>query len=64
MQMCKTTNECVDCGKPCLGNLCPNRNVVSYYCDRCGRFIQGEPKYYEDMDLCDACYGDMRGEEI
>jgi hypothetical protein len=61
--MQRTINECVDCGLPCLGNLCPNRNVVSYYCDMCGGFIQDEVHKYEDMDLCDVCYDDMRGEE-
>lgn len=61
--MQKITNECVDCGKPCLGNMCPYKEVTTYYCDRCNRIIQGEPKYYEHMELCEVCYDDLRGEE-
>ena len=31
------SNECVDCGLPCLGSSCPYRNVPHYYCDNCGK---------------------------
>lgn len=46
-------NECVDCGLPCRGNSCPNRNVVRLYCDRCG---QEAPLYeYDGEELCLDC---------
>ena len=36
--MTRTENDCVGCpdGMLCLGNSCPNRNVVHHYCDKCG----------------------------
>ena len=34
--MKRLENWCVDCGLPCLGNRCPNRNVEVHYCDKCG----------------------------
>lgn len=46
-------NECVDCGLPCLGSSCPNRNVLRYYCDECG---EEETLYhYDDSELCIYC---------
>lgn len=33
--MKRIENQCVDCGLPCLGNLCPHRNVLCHYCDEC-----------------------------
>lgn len=44
---------CVDCGLPCLGKSCPNRNVPVYYCDDCG---DDAPLYYfEGEELCLDC---------
>ena len=37
--MKRIENECVNCGLPCLGNSCPYKNVVHFYCDRCGEEI-------------------------
>lgn len=51
--MKKNENECVDCGLPCLGSGCPNRNVVRYYCDRCG--CEDTLYYYDDEELCKEC---------
>ena len=36
--MKKIENECVGCPKEmgCLGDSCSYRNVIRYYCDRCG----------------------------
>lgn len=36
--MRRVENECVGCpdGVPCFGSSCPNRNVVRFYCDKCG----------------------------
>ena len=46
--MKKVTNECVCCGLPCLGESCPYRRVVRYYCDKCGR---EEKLYYYDEKI-------------
>jgi hypothetical protein len=46
-------NECVNCGLPCLGSSCPNRNVIHFYCDECG---EEEVLYDFDGDeLCIEC---------
>ena len=51
--MTKIENECVDCGLPCLGDSCPYRNVVRYYCDKCK---EEETLYHFDGDeLCINC---------
>lgn len=47
--MQRSENECVQCGFPCKGNDCPNRNVRRYYCDHCG----------DETDLYEFC-----GEEL
>lgn len=51
--MVKIENDCCDCGLPCLGGSCSNRNVPHYYCDEC----KDEAKLYEyeDEQLCEAC---------
>ena len=51
--MKKKENECVSCGLPCLGNSCPNRNVVRFYCDRCGE--EGKLYHYGSEELCGEC---------
>ena len=48
-----TENECVDCGRPCLGNACPNRNVTRFYCDRCGN--ETKLYHYDGEELCIDC---------
>lgn len=46
-------NHCVDCGLPCIGDSCPYRNVLVYYCDDCGC---DRAKYYIDgNDICEDC---------
>lgn len=55
--MKKRTNECVDCGLPCMGSSCPNLNVLRLYCDKCGR----EASELFDLDgkeLCEDCLYD------
>ena len=54
--MIRKENHCVDCGLPCLGSVCPHRNVIVYYCDLCGDEISDED-VYEDCgeDLCESC---------
>lgn len=54
--MRETSNECVDCGLPCLGPACPYTHVVRYYCDRCGEEIGPDDMYrVDDEDLCEWC---------
>lgn len=50
------TNNCVSCGLPCLGDSCPNMNVVSFTCDECGKEYDPDELYmYDDEMLCDKC---------
>ena len=54
--MKKYTNECVGCdgedvGLRCLGDSCPYKNVVRFYCDKCGR--EDKLRYYDDRELCE-----------
>lgn len=53
----KITNECCGCATdshPCLGDICPNRYVKHYICDRCKD--ETDVLYvYEDEELCDSC---------
>ena len=52
-RMKRIENECVDCGLPCLGDRCPNRNVERFYCDNCG---EEETLYeFEGEELCIDC---------
>lgn len=51
--MRKVFNECVDCDLPCIGNQCPNRNVVRHFCDQCGE--ETDLYYYEGEELCIDC---------
>lgn len=57
----KTVNECVGCrdlGKPCLGSACPNRNILKFFCDRCG--IEMTDIYDVDgEELCEDCLKEM-----
>lgn len=54
--MIKKENECVDCGLPCLGSSCPNRNVIRIYCDKCGD--EGKIYHYDGEHLCISCIED------
>lgn len=54
--MKRTENECVDCkslGLPCFGDSCPNRNVVRFYCDRCG--VEERLYGYYGEEICAEC---------
>lgn len=52
--MTKIKNECVGCGRRCIGDFCPHRNVVYYYCDRCKSEV--ETLYEVDgEELCSEC---------
>lgn len=52
--MVRTENHCVDCGLPCLGSSCPNRNVRVLRCDQCE---EETDKLYklEGEELCEEC---------
>ena len=53
--MKRIEDECVDCPTEmgCLGSSCPNRNVVRYYCDYCGK---EEKLYdYDGDEICEEC---------
>lgn len=52
--MIKTSDECVDCGLPCLGYLCPNRHIRHLICDKCGDEVD---KLYilDGEELCEDC---------
>jgi hypothetical protein len=61
--MTKKEDHCVDCGLPCLGSSCPNRNVLVYYCDQCGEEI-GELYEVDGKDLCESCLKDMFKKDV
>lgn len=64
--MTRIENDCVDCGLPCMGNSCPNRNVLHCYCDMCKNEAYPLYKYYKEitdksykgydcLELCEEC---------
>ena len=43
----------MDLGLNCIGNICQNRNVTRFYCDRCG---EEEVLYdYYGEEICEEC---------
>lgn len=58
--MKKTENECVGCtslGLHCLGDACSKRNILHYYCDKCGEEFEPEALYVNEdgEELCTEC---------
>ena len=56
--MQKTEAECVGCGLPCKGNLCPYSDVTRWYCDECGDEVDPEKLYIHpltDKQYCRSC---------
>ena len=49
------SNECVDCGLPCMGQSCPNRHVLHYECDRCKKEVY-ELRVHDGEEICIHCY--------
>lgn len=47
-------NRCVDCGLPCMGITCPNRNVIVKSCDVCGDEFDKVWKY-DNAVYCEEC---------
>lgn len=59
--MKEIVNMCCDCatdGYPCLGNLCPHRNVEVHYCDECNEELD-EIYEVDGKELCEECLKDM-----
>lgn len=54
IKMVTKENQCVNCGKTCLGSSCPNRNVTVFYCDRC-HDEAGHLYDYDGEQLCEEC---------
>jgi len=52
--MVRYEDQCVDCGLPCMGNSCPNKNVPVIYCDECHDEID-EVYDVDDDELCEDC---------
>ena len=48
------TNECVDCGLPCLSESCPHYNVEHFKCDYCKTEDIKLYDYYGD-EICESC---------
>jgi len=55
VKMVRYENECVDCGKPCLGTACPNRRVKRLYCDDCGCEAEELFELNDYDELCADC---------
>lgn len=53
--MKKITNECVGCEPSlgCTGRACPYRNVIRFYCDRCGE--ETTLYHYGNEEICVDC---------
>ena len=52
--MIKFENDCCDCGQPCFGNACINRNVPHLYCDECGYEVD-DLFEYDGQQICEDC---------
>lgn len=54
--MIKFENECVGCPAEmgCLGDNCPNLNVVHLYCDNCGNDVESLFDIGGEQ-VCDKC---------
>ena len=63
--MKRIENHCCDCatpGYPCMGALCPLRNVEVYYCDHCKAELD-EVHELDGEELCEDCFNEYREEE-
>lgn len=55
--MKKNEDRCVCCAVPaypCIGALCPNKNVSVFYCDKCGEEMD-DVFLVEGDQLCEDC---------
>ena len=51
--MKKIIDECCSCDLPCLGNTCPMRNKVAYFCDKCESEVGVDIDFL--YDFCGEC---------
>ena len=53
--MKRILDECVGCPPEigCFGSSCPYKNVVRFYCDRCGE--ENKLYHYNGEELCEDC---------
>ena len=53
--MKRILDECVGCPPEigCFGSNCPYKNVVRFYCDRCGE--ENKLYHYDGEELCEDC---------
>lgn len=52
--MIVASNECVDCGLPCLYTACPYFSVIRYYCDICDTEVE-DLWYFNGLECCQDC---------
>lgn len=49
-------DDCVGCGRPCIGVACPYNAAPHWYCDECGTEYDPSELYrFEGRDLCEEC---------
>lgn len=48
------TNECVDCGLPCIYESCPYYKVEHFQCDFCGE-EEVVLYHYDGYEICKDC---------
>lgn len=53
-------NRCCDCGLPCLGSDCPNKNVLVKYCDCCGCEVDTLYHYNGEHYCMDCIVDDLK----
>lgn len=61
--MIRTENDCVGpCPQGCMGSACRYRNVLHFYCDKCGGEVD-EDELYEDSvaggHICKDCLSEL-----
>lgn len=60
--MLKIENHCCDCATPsfpCLGDICPLREVKVHYCDKCDIELEEDIYDVDGEELCEECLKDM-----
>jgi len=55
--MKRIENDCVECPSEigCMGEACPYKNAVHYYCDDCNE--ETELYVFDELELCLDCIG-------
>ena len=56
--MIEYVSDCVDCGKPCLGNACPHFSVKLLVCDKCNDEVD-KLWIVDDEQVCEHCLKEM-----